>query len=187
MSRFLGMPIEGELYRSGRQKANQLSEQEVTELVLAVINYPEVRAIGWNQYTPYFNDGEPCVFRTGEPIISLHGITADEATEDYTDLTEPDEEENDRYWVTTWDEGFKRLIGNDRKKWEGDWPDRTWSYEVAIEDQPNPDLFKAFKALEEAMESGACDDAFLALFGDHANVVVDKENSKVVVEYYEHD
>lgn len=24
--------------------------------------HPEIRAIGWTQYTPYFNDGEPCVF-----------------------------------------------------------------------------------------------------------------------------
>jgi len=24
---------------------------------------PEVHAVGWRQYTPYFNDGDPCVFR----------------------------------------------------------------------------------------------------------------------------
>ncbi len=26
-------------------------------------NYPEVKAVAWTQYTPYFNDGEPCVFK----------------------------------------------------------------------------------------------------------------------------
>lgn len=24
---------------------------------------PEVKSVAWSQYTPYFNDGEPCVFR----------------------------------------------------------------------------------------------------------------------------
>lgn len=27
---------------------------------------PSVKAITWTQYTPYFNDGEPCVFGVGE-------------------------------------------------------------------------------------------------------------------------
>lgn len=28
--------------------------------------YPDVRAVVWCQYTPYFNDGEPCVFSVGD-------------------------------------------------------------------------------------------------------------------------
>lgn len=28
--------------------------------------YPQVHMITWTQYTPYFNDGEPCTFRAGE-------------------------------------------------------------------------------------------------------------------------
>lgn len=31
---------------------------------------PEVKVVKWCQYTPYFNDGEPCVFRVGEPVFS---------------------------------------------------------------------------------------------------------------------
>lgn len=30
---------------------------------------PEVKAIVWEQYTPYFNDGEPCVFGVNEPVF----------------------------------------------------------------------------------------------------------------------
>lgn len=29
--------------------------------------YPAITAIKWTQYTPYFNDGEPCEFSTNEP------------------------------------------------------------------------------------------------------------------------
>lgn len=25
--------------------------------------YPELKTISWTQYTPYFNDGDPCTFR----------------------------------------------------------------------------------------------------------------------------
>jgi hypothetical protein len=28
--------------------------------------YPQVTAVGWTQYTPYFNDGEPCEFSVGD-------------------------------------------------------------------------------------------------------------------------
>lgn len=30
---------------------------------------PEGFAVQWNQYTPYFNDGEPCTFRLGDPYL----------------------------------------------------------------------------------------------------------------------
>lgn len=33
--------------------------------------YPEVEAIKWQQYTPYFNDGEACYFGVCEPEIKL--------------------------------------------------------------------------------------------------------------------
>lgn len=37
--------------------------------------YPEVESIRWHQYTPYFNDGEPCTFGVGDVTGRLHGVT----------------------------------------------------------------------------------------------------------------
>lgn len=34
--------------------------------------FPCVRAIRWAQYTPYFNDGDPCYFRVREARIALN-------------------------------------------------------------------------------------------------------------------
>jgi hypothetical protein len=34
------------------------------------VDYPTVQAIGWTQYTPHFNDGDPCVFSMGEFYVS---------------------------------------------------------------------------------------------------------------------
>lgn len=39
--------------------------------------HPNIKALGWAQYTPYFNDGDPCIFH-------LHGMHAS-ATEDRDD------------------------------------------------------------------------------------------------------
>lgn len=32
---------------------------------------PEVKAIVWEQYTPYFNDGDECVFRVCPPVFVI--------------------------------------------------------------------------------------------------------------------
>lgn len=34
--------------------------------------YPNVESIGWRQYTPYWNDGAPCVFRANveDPFVN---------------------------------------------------------------------------------------------------------------------
>src|SRR5262245_41017142 len=31
--------------------------------------WPEAQAIRWTQYTPYFNDGEPCVFSVNDAYV----------------------------------------------------------------------------------------------------------------------
>lgn len=39
--------------------------------------YPQVAGIRWTQYTPYFNDGDPCSFGVGEFLFKLapEGLT----------------------------------------------------------------------------------------------------------------
>jgi len=32
--------------------------------------HPEIKMLYWTQYTPYFNDGDPCLFSVGEVCIS---------------------------------------------------------------------------------------------------------------------
>lgn len=48
----------------------------------------ECKVITWTQYTPYFNDGEECVFRVNDPAF----YSSEEALEEYEydgDLTAP--------------------------------------------------------------------------------------------------
>ncbi len=47
--------------------------------------YPELTSFRWSQYTPYFNDGEPCVFSANVEYPYLNG--SDE--EFFSDKDEP--------------------------------------------------------------------------------------------------
>lgn len=40
--------------------------------------YPDIIKFGWTQYTPYFNDGDPCVFRYNGMYVCNDPETADE-------------------------------------------------------------------------------------------------------------
>jgi hypothetical protein len=55
--------------------------------------YPELRSFGWNQYTPYWNDGDECVFgaNTDYPIVNDWDFTMGEAVDgEDASVTEPD-------------------------------------------------------------------------------------------------
>jgi hypothetical protein len=76
-------------------------------LNLFMREHPEVKAIGWTQYTPYFNDGEPCVF-------NFHGLHAS-----------MEEERGD----SLYDEGWAEIYG---KKADDGWTQQTWDDLVAL-------------------------------------------------------
>lgn len=42
----------------------------IREMVSDIMKeHPQVSGISWAQYTPWFNDGDPCVFRVHEPLV----------------------------------------------------------------------------------------------------------------------
>ena len=60
---------------------------------------PEVTAIGWTQYAPYFNDGEPCEFGVGEMYATSMPLDHEDFEDrmfswgDYPDEFNPDTKE----------------------------------------------------------------------------------------------
>jgi len=46
-----------------------------------------VQAVIWNQYTPSFNDGEPCTFSLGDAVFVMHDFDSNElqSANDYED------------------------------------------------------------------------------------------------------
>lgn len=45
--------------------------------------FPDVEAVRWTQYTPYFNDGDACTFGVHDPGVQLKSATVDEDADEY--------------------------------------------------------------------------------------------------------
>lgn len=56
-------------YKTVVQKHGAVLVKEIAEDIFE--SFPMVRAIQWVQYTPYFNDGEPCYFGIHRPAFAL--------------------------------------------------------------------------------------------------------------------
>lgn len=89
MRNFLGIPVSGDI-NPGRRKTNQRTPAEFEPLVQALLDDDQVAAFGWRQYTPYFNDGEPCVFGAHRFWVKLVGQTKPDADNEYLDDDEDD-------------------------------------------------------------------------------------------------
>lgn len=163
---FLGVPVHGDI-QHGQKRANQRPITELQPLFQAVLDDPLIASFGWTQYTPYFNDGDPCTFRVGEAWFRT-----------VSDTTLDDDEE---LGVN----GYSKhpVLGEIEREYAGTYPNRQVTSETYTGEHES--TFRACLALSSALESDAFDDVLLEAFGDHARVVVSREG--IDVEFYEHD
>ena len=124
-----------------------------------IADNPQVAKVWWTQYTPYFNDGDECVFRMGDVYFVFVG---DEDEEGYYDFGNAIEN------------GVRGYIYSGKFEPAEYLP----SLEVcSVETQ---------RACEQlSAELAGLEDALKTLFGDHVKVIVTKEG--VEVEEYDHD
>jgi hypothetical protein len=118
-----------------------------------------LESFGWSQYTPYFNDGDTCIFSANTEYLYINGDSFDEA-EWYSETN-----------VTDW----------------GKWNSQTRQYEGRVEvSNPNydPDLAKITDEISQFL-GNFDNDFFLSKFGDHAEIVVTK--SGISVSECDHD
>lgn len=79
----LGRPVTGEKPDFPRRnRSEQKSGEEFLKLLDAVLAAEGAEAVRWEQYTPYFNDGEVCEFRVHELLVKMAG---DDESGDYDD------------------------------------------------------------------------------------------------------
>jgi hypothetical protein len=62
------------LRRTYTEGAQQALNEGFQQLFAA---HPTLKAVRWTQYTPHFNDGEPCVFHMHEARYLVEGVAAD--------------------------------------------------------------------------------------------------------------
>lgn len=121
--------------------------------------YPKVKSFGWNQYTPYFNDGETCFFSVNTDWIYINGYPADESV-----------------WIN------KTKIKN-----FGTWNQKLKKYEGRTEVlnlNYDEDLSKATDEIREFLNNFD-EDFFMSQFGDHAEVKITSEG--ISIDELEHD
>lgn len=165
---FLGIPIEGDI-NEGDKRAHQKLIEDFQPILQAVLNDPTITEFGWRQYTPYFNDGDPCTF-------SAYGTWV-RTTSDPEDASSGD---------LDIDYGHASLGQMTGGEWADD-PANPGRRKKVGERYEGPDKarFDRTAALGRAIDSGEFLDVLLDAFGDHAAVTVRRDG--IEVEFYEHD
>jgi hypothetical protein len=163
---FLGMPVSGDI-TAGSTRVEQKPLEELAPLFQGLLDDPTIVEFGWTQYTPYFNDGEPCEFS-----VSIVWVK-----------TSDDEVDDDEISVYDLNVDYHPSLGKVKSHWEGDWPNR--QHVIDGYEGPDEDRYNRCKALSGALQSGAFDHVLLEHFGDHAFITVRKDG--IEVEFYSHD
>jgi hypothetical protein len=171
LTTFLGIPIDGAIVR-GERKPDQRPLEELAPLMQAVLDDPLVTEFGWTQFTPYFNDGDPCVFSTRAPWFR----TAAEVPAPGDEDEESDDESDDEDRLTI---DHHPTLGTSH------WNGKTCRY-VDVKLSPDRAVTSAkCKELSGAIEGGTFDVVLLDAFGDHAEITV--KRTGITVDFYDHD
>ena len=121
--------------------------------------YEALGSFSWNQYTPYFNDGDTCVFSANTDYIKVNGEYAEDSD-----------------WIS------EKIITN-----YGTYNRDTKKYEGRVE-VPNsgydPELAKATREIQDFLNLFD-NDFYLDRFGDHTEITIGREG--IEVEDYEHE
>ena len=121
---------------------------------------PECKAIVWTQYTPYFNDGEECIFGINEPNF-------------YSFNYSQDEDDEDDYGAYDGD-----LLAAMRS--DGD----IYDYSIRNRRPATPVEITRGK-LSSIIQAGGVRDILKLTFGDHAKITVTRDG--ITCEEYDHD
>ena len=131
---------------------------------------PSLYAIVWYQYTPYFNDGDPCTFSINEPYLLLN------AGPDDLEHFEGSEYVGDNPLVETLGLDYIRYAIKGWPEW--------WSGSTDKEIWDGLDL-APLAELRELFDDKEMEDIFLQAFDDHAVVKATREG--FAVEEFQHE
>lgn len=75
--KIVGRPIVGEQYNP-RNIPQPATAAEFMEAIDAILSIPGIYGARWEQYTPYFADGEPCEFSVNEVSVRFSPLDDEE-------------------------------------------------------------------------------------------------------------
>lgn len=161
---FFGVPVYGD-FDEGATRVEQWPIEKFRPILRAVLDHPDFAAVRWTQYTPYFNDGDPCTFSACKPGFLLN------SDEEGTDGFDRYENSVGRHpslgeYPHVWDEDARKYV---RQPYEG----------------PDESRYLIFEAFSDAIESGHFENVLIDAFGDHAEVTITPD--RIDVDHYSHD
>lgn len=125
---------------------------------------PMAESVRWYQYTPYFNDGEPCEFTVGKVRLKI----LDSGTD----------------WDICDAEELRRRADTNANRQDA--AKHVWAIpadQLRILTQEENQLLLGFRELASSVESN--EDLLEIVFGDHAKITVTRE--QVTIEEFDHD
>lgn len=152
-----------ELQRLTKEHNKNFRELFASGIRHLLVDVPTVKYVSWTQYTPYFNDGEPCVFGRGDPHVVLNS----------TYDAEGEDAESSHWWDEEYGYSFYSIY--DYKK-EPRNP-------VNCSDDEAKDIRKVLDSIRPLFEVDNA--AFKTAFGDHVRVKITHEG--LWVEEIDHD
>lgn len=206
---FLGVPVTGDITEA-EKRAPQRPLEELAPLMQAVIDDPEIVKFSWQQYTPYFNDGEPCTFSAYAPAfftVADRQAYRDKQLAEYPNFDPrtgekreelTDEDLGMEYWTDELDDDDYEIngwrghptIGSIESQWDYSNGGRTLNPRAGEFTGPDRARYDRCYALAKAIDGGAFDDVLMAQFGDHAEITFERGDDGSVtahVESYSHD
>lgn len=169
MSKKLKAGTKDDVERYAKLKEQQKAlESEIDGIAAKAFHYgckglfeanPLLRTFSWKQYTPYFNDGEECVFSVDTDYPYVNGMS-DEGG-DYNDDCKILDETDYSWEEMRKPEVFKKVYGISKG-----------------------DFNKLYKTVQKFLRSFD-EDEMKMIFGDHVAIKVTKDSIKV--EKYDHD
>ncbi|MEV4131597.1 hypothetical protein AB0J72_05470 [Dactylosporangium sp. NPDC049742] len=160
---FLGIPVDGTIIRPA-PTVEQRPLSDLEPLIRALLADDMIVEFGWTQYTPYYNDGDPCVFSVRTPWFR----TPDDP------VLEPQ-----LTYQLRLDGGEHPSLGRrECRSVRGRWKYGAYT-------GPDEARFDRARALTDALESEAFDQVLLDAFGEHAHITVRRDG--ITVDSYSHD
>jgi hypothetical protein len=143
-----------------KEEMLEASNKIFTDLTKTIFEEnPKVKSFGWNQYTPYFNDGETCTFSANTDYIYVNGVSVDESD-----------------WISETKITNYGTWNREKREYEGRKEVPNLNYD--------PELVKSSDEIREFLRNFD-EDFFMSQFGDHAEITVTVDG--VSVDEYEHE
>jgi hypothetical protein len=150
--------------REDLKKAEKSASKDIMNLLKELmVNNPLIAGIRWTQYTPHFNDGEPCEFSINDPEFKFN-LGAPIKLEDEEDVY------NNEGWYDDYnidDDFFEKRSDIMNHK-------EIIACKKGLKDIQT--VFEKLRGMEDTMES---------MFGDHMQITVTADG--VETEEYDHD